>query len=204
MAVPTLAEAQQFLDEAGQLNPGPWVRHSQFAAQAAELIAARLPALDAEKARIFGLLHDIGRRFGVSDMRHTLDGYRFLAERCFEEAGRICLTHSFPFPDARSGSSRWDGSPEEFAFVQRYLEKDPYTDYDRLLILCDALALPSGFCLVEKRLLDVTLRYGFNPFTIDKWKAILRIQRSFEEAIGHPVYHLLPGVIENTFAARIG
>ena len=213
MAVPTLAEAQQILDEAGQLNPGPWVRHSQIVAQAAELIAARLPALrapagvlglDPTKAHIFGLLHDIGRRFGVTDMRHVLDGYRFLAERGFEEAGRICLTHSFPFPDARSGSSGWDGSPEELAFVQSYLVKDPYTDYDRLLILCDALALPSGFCLVEKRLLDVTLRYGFNPFTIDKWKAILHIQRSFEEIIGQSIYDLLPGVIENTFAARIG
>jgi len=203
LALPTLAEAKQFLAEAEQLNPGKWVQHSETVAQAAERIAARLPCLDPARARILGLLHDIGRRFGVSDMRHVLDGYRFLTERGFEQAGRICLTHSFPIPDARSGASGWDGSAEEFAFVQGYLERTPYTDYDRLVQLCDALALPTGFCLVEKRLLDVALRYGFNAYTLDKWKAILQIQRDFEEAIGQSIYDLLPGVVENTFAARI-
>ena len=203
MAVPTLVEAHQFLAEAEQLNPGPWVRHSTYVAQAAERIAARLPGLDPENARVFGLLHDIGRRFGVTDMRHVLDGYRFLAERGYEDAGRYCLTHSYPVPDARTGSSGWDGSPEEFAFIQKYLDQHPYTDYDRLLQLCDALALPSGFCLIEKRLLDVTLRYGFNTYTIDKWKAVLQIQQDFEKAIGGSIYDLLPGVVENTFKARI-
>ena len=203
MSIPTLAEAHQFLAEAEQLNPGPWVRHSTYVAQAAELIAAHLPGLDPARACIFGLLHDIGRRFGVTDMRHVLDGYRFLAEHGFEEAGRFCLTHSYPIPDAHTGSSGWDGSAEEFSFIQGYLDQNPYTDYDRLLQLCDALALPTGFCLIEKRLLDVTLRYGFNMYTIDKWKAILHIQRDFEGVIGRSIYDLLPGVVENTFTARI-
>lgn len=203
MAIPTLAEAHQLLAEAEQMNPGPWARHSTYAAQAAELIAARLPGLDPARAYIYGLLHDIGRRFGVTDMRHVLDGYRFLTERGFEEAGRFCLTHSYPVPDARTGSSAWDGSPEEFTFVQDFLDRNPYTDYDRLLQLCDALTLPSGFCLIEKRLLDVTLRYGCNTYTIDKWKAYFHIQQNFEQVIGHSIYDLLPGVVENTFTARI-
>jgi hypothetical protein len=203
MSIPTLAEAQHFLAEAAQLNPGPWVQHSQYVAQAARLIAAEVPGLDTERAEILGLMHDIGRRFGVTDMRHVLDGYRFLAERDFEDAGRICLTHSYPFPNAHSGSSTWDGCAEEFAFLQSYLDRISYNEYDRLVQLCDALALPSGFCLVEKRLLDVTLRYGFNVYTLDKWKAILQIQRHFEEAIGQSIYDLLPGVVENTFLARI-
>jgi hypothetical protein len=203
LAIPTLAEAKQFLAEAEQLNPGPWVQHSNYAARAAGLIAADLPGLDPARAYILGLLHDIGRRFGVTDMRHVLDGYRFLTERGFEEAGRICLTHSYPIPDAHSGSSAWDGSADEFSFVQDYLQRDPYTGYDRLLQLSDSLALPSGFCLIEKRLLDVTLRYGFNAYTLVKWKAYLQIQRDFEKVIGHSIYDLLPGVVENTFAARI-
>ena len=203
MPIPTLAEANQFLEEGERLNPGPWVQHSIQVARAAELIAAHLPGLDPAQARVFGLLHDIGRRFGVTDMRHVLDGYRFLAERGFAEAGRICLTHSFPIQDAHSGSGEWDGSAEEFSFIQDYLQRTRYNDYDRLLQLCDALALPSGFCLIEKRLLDVTLRRGFNAWTLDKWKAFLHIQRDFETVLGQSIYDLLPGVVENTFKARI-
>ena len=67
----------------------------------------------------------------------------------------------------------------------------------------DALALPSGFCLIEKRLLDVALRRGFNAYTRDKWKAFLQIQQDFEAVIGQSIYDLLPGVVENTFKARI-
>lgn len=203
LTLPTLLEAQAMLAEGGQMNPGGWVAHSQFVAQAAERLAARLPGLDPQRCHIFGLLHDIGRRFGIAGMRHVRDGYHFLAQRGFAEAARICLTHSYPLPDARWGSDRWDGSAEEYEFVQTYLKDITYTDEDRLLQLCDALALPSGFCLIEKRLLDVTLRYGFSAFTIDKWKAILQIQKDFEAKLGQSIYDLLPGVVENTFASRI-
>ncbi len=61
MVIPTLAEANQFLDEGERLNPGPWVEHSVYVARAAELIAAHLSGLDPIQAHIFGLLHDIGR-----------------------------------------------------------------------------------------------------------------------------------------------
>ena len=65
--------------------------------------------------------------------------------------------------------------------------------------MCDALALPGGCCLIEKRLVDVALRHGFNEFTLAKWEAKLAIQREFEAVIGQSIYRLLPGVIENTF-----
>ncbi len=65
--------------------------------------------------------------------------------------------------------------------------------------MCDALALPSGFCLMEKRLIDVALRYGTNQYSVPRWKAYLRLQAEFEQAIGISVYKMLPGVVENTF-----
>jgi hypothetical protein len=68
-----------------------------------------------------------------------------------------------------------------------------------LIQLCDALALPSGFCLLEKRMLDVVMRYNFNEFTIEKWKATFDIQRYFEERIGKSIYSVLPNVKETTF-----
>ena len=169
MDIPTLIEAKTLLSEAEARNPGPWVQHSVNAAKAAEAIANHCEGLEPNKAFILGYLHDIGRREGVTANRHMLDGYTFLAARGFEDAARVCLTHSFPIPDNRNVETAvgaWDCSEEERAFVQRYLEDVTYTDYDRLLQLCDCLALPSGCCTLEKRFVDVTLRYGFNDFTL--------------------------------------
>jgi hypothetical protein len=203
MTYPTLEQAEQLLVEGERLNPGKWARHSRVVAQAAHLIGAQLPGIDPDRVYIAGLLHDIGRRAGESDMRHILDGYTYLVEQGFSDAARICLTHSFPVKDAHAGSGEWDGSEQEMAFVQDYLAKIEYTDEDRLIQLCDALALPSGFCLIEKRLLDVSLRHGFNGFTLAKWRAFLQIQQDFEKVIGTSIYDLLPGVVENTFKTHV-
>src|SRR5512140_384944 len=152
LKVPMRDEANRLLAEAESSNPGPWAQHSRYVAQAAELIAARagLPQLAPETAFAMGLLHDIGRRAGVSDLRHTLDGYRYLLGLGYADAARICLTHSFPIQDARSGSGVWDCSEDEYQFVEDFLAGAEYSEYDRLLQLCDALALPGGFCLIEK------------------------------------------------------
>ena len=168
-------EAVRLMAEAQQLNPGPWVSHSMYVARAAEQIARGHPRLDPEAAFLLGYLHDIGRRAGPTDMRHTLDGYTFLAGLGFMDAAQICLTHSFPIKDIHAGAGKWDCTPQEFQFAQETLARLEYTDYDRLIQLCDCLALPDGFCLVEKRLVDVALRHGFNDLTLSKWRAFLQI-----------------------------
>lgn len=197
--VPTLEEAVCLMSEAERFNPGPWVRHSLLTAQAAELIAAAHPALDPSLAYRLAYLHDIGRRAGVTDLRHTLDGYRYLNDLGFADAARICLTHTFPVQNVQAGSGVWDCSPQELEFVREYLAGIEYTPYDRLVQLCDSLALPSGFCLIEKRLVDVALRHGVNDLAVEKWKAYFQIQREFECEIGGSIYTLLPGVVANTF-----
>ena len=67
--IPTLEKTKKMLSEAEILNPGPWVNHSLYDAQGAKLIAANCEGMDAEVAYIEGILHDIGRRFGVTNMR---------------------------------------------------------------------------------------------------------------------------------------
>ncbi len=59
--------------------------------------------------------------------------------------------------------------------------------------------MPSGFCILEKRMIDVVMRYGFNEFTLEKWKTVFEIQRYFEERIGTSIYSILPNVKESTF-----
>jgi hypothetical protein len=201
--LPTLDEANFIMDEAEKRNPGPWVQHSLFAAQGAALIASRLPSLDPSAAYIMGYLHDIGRREGVTGMRHLIDGYNFLMSKGFDDAARICLTHSFPAKNIHEVYGKWDCSPEEFNFIQGFLSICEYTTYDRLIQLCDAICQPSGFCLMEKRIVDVVMRYGIHKYTVEKWIAQFAIQAEFEQVIGESIYKILPGVIENTFGFNI-
>ncbi len=197
--IPPLQQAEALLEQGAARNAGDWVGHSRYVARAAQAIASRIPALDSQTAYILGLLHDIGRQFGHSGMRHILDGYILLKEQGFEDAARICLTHSFPIQQVEAVAGRWDCPPEQNEFVREYLASIEYNDYDRLIQLCDALALPNGFCLMEKRLMDVALRHGLNEYSLPRWQAYLRLKADFEARIGGSVYRLLPGVVENTF-----
>lgn len=191
--------AEQALEEAEKLNPGPWGEHSRYVALACRNIARRCPGLSADKAYVFGLLHDIGRYAGVTSERHLIDGYRYCMERGWEKAAQICISHAFMIQDINTSIGKFDVSLEDYQFMERFVKNAVYDDYDRLVQLCDSLALPTGFCLLEKRFVDVTIRYGFHAATIDRWKKVLEIKSLFEEKTGCSIYELLPGVIENSF-----
>jgi hypothetical protein len=153
---------------------------------------------------VLGLLHDVGRRqsaAGVPDVRHILDGHAHLAALGYEDAARICLTHSFPIKNVDAFASPWGDLHAEKAWVQRYLDGIEYTAYDRLIQLCDSLALPHGPVLIEKRLVDVALRLGVNALTVEKWRAFLAIKDEFDAAVGGSIYDVLPDVVANTFGA---
>ena len=195
----TVDAAEKALVWAGQQNPGPWTDHSRYVAQACRNIAEKCPHLDPEQAYIYGLLHDIGRYAGVTSEKHLIDGCRFCMDRGWEKAAGICVTHAFMVKDIASSIGVFDIPPEDKAFLAEFIENAVYDDYDRLVQLCDALALPTGFCLLEKRFVDVTLRYGFHPYTLDRWRAVLDIKEHFEKIIGTSIYDLLPGVRENSF-----
>jgi hypothetical protein len=187
------------------------VDHSRHVAQAARILAQamrlgdpRHADLDPQRAYILGLLHDIGRREGVHGMRHVLDGYRHMEAQGYPAVGRICLTHSYPNQALVMGASGWDGEPEGLAFVQEYIAAIEYDPYDRLAQLGDAICMPHGWVLLEKRIVNVALRYGLNsdrPVRILalRWQAYFEIKRQVEGSIGGSIYDHLPGVVENTF-----
>ena len=190
--------AENALAQAERANPGPWADHSRYVALACQNIASRCPSLDADLAYIYGLLHDIGRYAGVTSERHLIDGYRYCMERGWEKAAQICISHAFMVKDISSSIGVFDMPPEDKTFMADYVKHAVYDDYDYLVQLCDALALPTGFCLLEKRFVDVTIRYGVHPATVDRWKAVLRIKDRFEEKIGGSIYDWLPGAVENS------
>jgi hypothetical protein len=191
--------ADRELRLADSLNPGPWVGHSHHTGLACRYIAARHPGLDADKAYALGVLHDIGRRVGIVSTRHGLEGYRYARSKGWDDVAKICLTHSYALHHVESEIGAWDVSPEERAFMTRYIAAAEYDDYDRLLQLADCLALESGFCLLEKRLVDVARRYGVDEYTVARWDAVFEIKQQFEARMGCSIYELLPGVQENSF-----
>lgn len=196
----TVKRAELELEKALCRNQGPWGRHSRSVAENARLIAEKTDALDPERAYVLGLMHDIGRRVGVTGMAHTLDGYDYMMELEQPEIGRICLTHSFPVKSLKQFFGKIDVTPERVAFLMEYLERIEYDDYDRLIQLCDAISLPEGACIMEKRLVDVALRYGFVEGTLDKWRAFLNLKKYFDRLCGCSIYELLPNVLENSGA----
>ncbi len=49
-----------------------------------------------------------------------------------------------------------------------------------------------------EKFVDVTIRYGVHPATIDRWKKILEIKEYFQGKMGCSIYEVLPGVVENS------
>lgn len=192
---PNRERALSELELAEKMNPGPWTDHSKNVAKAAELIAKRC-GMDNEKAFICGLLHDIGRRTGVAAVRHIIDGYDYAMAQGWDEVARVCLTHSFPIKDIEADIGKKDITKEQYQFIDHYLNNLEYDEYDRLIILCDALADAKGFCILEKRFVDTTRRYGMYPFTVERWNKTYEYKAYFEERLGKSIYTLLPGIEE--------
>lgn len=185
---PTEAQAQYLLREGESHNPGPWGDHSRVAAHCARAIAAAC-GMDGQKAYVLGLLHDIGRRFGPRHLGHVSDGYRYMLSLGYDEAARICLTHSFHDGTTDTYIGKFDTTPGELALIRTALAKVRMDDYDRLIQLCDALAGSEGVLDIEARMLDVKRRYGFYPQ--EKWDSNLALKRYFQEKAGADIYRVV-------------
>ena len=112
----------------------------------------------------------------------------------WKEVAKVCLTHSFPIKDIEADIAKKDITEEQYQFMKHYLENIDYDDYDKLIILCDALADKQGFCILEKRFIDTTRRYGIYPFTVERWNQTYNYKAYFEEMIGTSIYTLLPNI----------
>ena len=199
----TIQEAEYELEKGAEMNFGPWKMHSISVAKNAQLIADKVNGMDSDKAYILGLLHDIGRRAGNKAILHIFDGYDYMMSINQPEIARICLTHSFPINNSSIFFGKYDCSSEQKSFLDKYIEETVYEDYDKLIQLCDAISLPDGACIMEKRFVDVALRHGLPEFTLEKWKAFMNLKKYFDEKCGCNIYSFLPNVTENSYKSLI-
>ena len=182
---PDRIEAERILTEAEPYNPGPWINHSRTVAHCAERIAY-YSGMDPEKAYVLGLLHDIGRRFGKRHLGHVSDEYSYMMSLGYDDAARICLTHSFHGNTIDGYVGNIDTSEEETELIKTQLRKASMDDYDRLIQLCDSISGPEGVLDIIDRMNDVKRRYGaYDP---EKWNGNLRLKDYFEARMGMDLY----------------
>lgn len=182
---PTKEEAELLLKDAASCNPGRWVGHSKTAAHCAERIAF-YTGMDPDKAYALGLLHDIGRKFGVSAMRHISDGYTYMLSLGYDDVARICLTHSFCGTDINTYVGKTDTTEEETELIRTKLAETVQDEYDELIQFVDSIAGTEGVMDIIDRMTDVKNRYGsYNP---DMWVNNLRLKEFYEKKMGMDLY----------------
>ena len=142
--------------------------------------------MDADKAYVLGLLHDIGRKFGIRHMGHVSDGYSYMMSLGYDEVAQVCLTHSFNNQTTDEYIGKFDTSDEELKLIQDTLKRTVIDEYDKLIQLCDALAGTQMVLDIEERMLDVKKRYGSYPNA--KWDSNIALKHYFEEKIGKDIY----------------
>ncbi len=182
---PDRKTATEILREAESCNPGPWGDHSRTVAHCAEMIAVN-SGMDPEKAYVLGLLHDIGRKFGKRHLGHVSDGYSYMMSLGYDDAARICLTHSFNGKDIDGYIGNRDTTPQETELIVTKLQEVRFDDYDRLIQLCDAISGSEGVMDIIDRMTDVKNRYG--SYDRAKWDNNLELKEYFERLMGKDLY----------------
>ena len=146
--LPTMEEAERELKEAGEINPGPWIKHSINVGIAARNIAKKIVHLDENKAYILGILHDIGRRVGIVNIpKHVYEGYKYSLSKGWDEVAKICMTHSYPL---MKDEFSYEPDTKEEQCIKQYILQCKEDDYDMLIQICDARATDYGFVILEK------------------------------------------------------
>ena len=186
--LPTREEAIELVRDGLVSNPGPWGRHCLTAAHCAEKIADACGDMDSEKAYILGLLHDIGRKFGVRHLGYVSDGFSYMEKLGYDEVAKICLTHSFNNHTVDEYIGKFDVTERELALIKSELAKITYDEYDLLIQLCDSLAGADGVLDIEERMGDVKKRYGSYPQ--NKWDSNIRLMHYFENKMGKNIYQV--------------
>ena len=124
--LPTREEALKLIRNGLLFNPGLWGKHSLTAAHCAEKIARACGDMDAEKAYILGLLHDIGRKFGTRHLGHVYDGYVYMKSLGYDEVAKICLMHSFNNHTIDEYIGKFDVTDKELTIIKNELAKTIY------------------------------------------------------------------------------
>lgn len=189
----TSEEALNMLENArGKTASDGWIDHSICVGNTAGTIARQL-GLDIEKAKTLGYIHDIGKSVGEFS-NHVLNGYKYMKNLGYDdEYANICLTHSYLNNDYMCVAG---GIPDDVPFRTEFIKTHQYTMYEKIINLCDLMCLKNPITL-EKRLIDLIVRYGVHENTVYHIKEAQKLKKYFDDILGYNVYELFPNIVEN-------
>ena len=169
--------------------------HTKLVAQAAKIIAEQTKDMDAEKAYIYGILHDYGKYLGDifgKKSFHGLVGYEKLIEMGYPDIAKINLTHTFIEKDFILEEFLCYHKPD-LDKTKQLLNKLEYDDYDKLIQLCDLLPKKfDGYCRFEDRFIHIRTFYGLSDEVYHRrLQAATALKLYFEEKCGCNIYKLL-------------
>lgn len=169
--------------------------HSKTVANAAKIIASNTTKLDANKAYVFGIMHDIGKFYLTQDKKykHPRMGYDLLKDR-YPEIAVICLTH--PFPDFTSYEHILHYSHDDEDEAQKvfgllsHIEKNIYIE---LIQFCDKISRVSDYITWEEKLDWYLKTYDLDPDElVNQYSThLLRIKQKLDNMTHTDVYKLL-------------
>lgn len=102
-----------------------------------------------------GLLHDIGRKYGVTQLAHVYDGYKFMISINEPEIAKVCLTHSFVNKSIDDYLGEFDLSDNQIDELAMLLADLEFDDYDYLIQLCDGISTSEGIVSMHERMEDI-------------------------------------------------
>ncbi len=166
--------------------------HTRGVAKTAEKIASNLPEMDSEKAYVFGLLHDYGKRIGEKEEHkfHGQEGYEQMMMMGYDEVAQICLTHTFA--DKNFLYEDYSYPLEWLQWAKNKLKNIFYTDYDYLICLCDKFFEGMSMVTIEQRVDGISKRYQLDE---NKKNMLLHesleLKHYFDVKTGKNIYKLL-------------
>lgn len=197
----TSIETMKILDDAKlDLKNERWIKHSICVGNTAGRIAKTLD-LDEDFTKVLGYIHDIGKINGYQidrTLKHEIKGYNYIKELGYdEEYASICITHSYLNNDLDCVSGDKSNKNDiSYDFLKNYVENHIYSDYDKLINLCD-LMCTDRVMTMEKRLIDLLIRHGVFETTQYHIKEALKLKEYFDNLLGYNLYNIFPEIKEN-------
>lgn len=188
----TSEKALEMLNDAkGKTITDLWITHSICVANTASIIAKELN-LDVDYAKTLGYIHDYGKAVGDFS-KHDINGFNYLKDLGYdEEYYSICLTHGYLNNDVMCAAG---GIPEDIPFRTEYIKAHECSIYEKLICLCD-LMCTQEMIGIDKRLVDVIIRYGAYSNTQYHVKETYKLKEYFDNLLGCNLYKLFPDIVK--------
>ena len=124
---------------------------------------------------------------------HDINGFNYLKDLGYdEEYYSICLTHGYLNNDVMCTAG---GIPEDIPFRTEYIKTHEYSIYEKLICLCDLMCTQEVIG-IDKRLIDIIIRYGAYSNTQYQVMETYKLKEYFDNLLGYNLYKLFPDIVK--------